>query len=103
MSASAAASSSKKPFNAAEATQWLNNRFRAIEAEALNPSLPPEARPEILKVPKQAGAGSTNAGGTGVWGGSKKQTTNFVADVIKASQAKGSSTTTPASAGKSKS
>ncbi|KAK0523840.1 hypothetical protein OC834_005761 [Tilletia horrida] len=80
-----------RPFNASEVTQWLNGRFRAIEAEALNPSLPPEARPEILKVPKPAGGATPQGGGAGAWGGSKKQATSFVTDIVKAAQAAGSS------------
>ncbi|KAE8232866.1 hypothetical protein CF326_g2096 [Tilletia indica] len=87
---SAGAAQEPRPFNASEVTQWLNHRFRSIEAEALNPSLPPEARPEILKVPKPAGTATANtAGGAGAWGGSKKQGASFVTDVLKAAQAAG--------------
>ncbi|CAD6910941.1 unnamed protein product [Tilletia controversa] len=79
-----------QPFNASEVTQWLNHRFRTIEAEALDPSRPPEARPEILKVPKPASAAaSSSTGGAGAWGGSKRQGSNFVTDVVKAAQAAG--------------
>ncbi|CAD6968435.1 unnamed protein product, partial [Tilletia controversa] len=47
-------------------------------------------RPEILKVPKPASAAaSSSTGGAGAWGGSKRQGSNFVTDVVKAAQAAG--------------
>ncbi|CAD6890075.1 unnamed protein product [Tilletia controversa] len=90
MAQASASAQEVQPFNASEVTQWLNHRFRAIEAEALNLSLPPDARPEIVKVSKPAGGPTPGAtGGAGAWGGSKRQGVSFVADVLKAAQAAG--------------